>query len=47
VVAASIEADVARLVLVSTEAVLADGRPLVNVDETHPRPSRPVGSASR
>jgi nucleoside-diphosphate-sugar epimerase len=47
VVAASIEADVARLVLVSTEAVLADGRPLVNVDETHPRPSRPVGEYAR
>jgi nucleoside-diphosphate-sugar epimerase len=36
-------AGVPRLVHVSTEAVLADGRPLRNVDETHPRPARLVG----
>ena len=36
-------AGVARLVHVSTEAVLADGRPLVNVDETFPRPPRVYG----
>lgn len=32
-----------RVVHVSTEAVLADGKPLVRVDETRSRPSRPVG----
>jgi nucleoside-diphosphate-sugar epimerase len=36
-----------RLVHVSTEAVLADGRPLVGVDETYPRPARPVGEYAR
>lgn len=40
-------AGVARLVHVSTEAVLADGAPLVRVDETHPRPKRPVGEYAR
>lgn len=32
------DAGVPTFVHVSTEAVLADGRPLVKVDETHPRP---------
>ena len=32
------DAGIPTFVHVSTEAVLADGRPLVNVDETHPRP---------
>lgn len=32
-----------RLVHVSTEAVLVDGSPLVNVDETRPLPERPIG----
>lgn len=36
-------AGVARLVHVSTEAVLMDGRPLVRVDETAPYPERPLG----
>lgn len=43
VIAAARRADVPRLVHVSTEAVLADGRPLLDVDESHPRPRRPVG----
>jgi nucleoside-diphosphate-sugar epimerase len=38
---------VARLVHVSTEAVLADGHPLVCVDETCPRPRHPVGEYAR
>lgn len=38
---------VPRLVLVSTEAVLADGGPLVRVDESHPRPARSVGEYAR
>lgn len=32
-----------RVVHASTEAVLADGSPLVDVDETHPIPDEPVG----
>jgi nucleoside-diphosphate-sugar epimerase len=43
VLAAARAAGVPRLVHVSTEAVLADGRPLHNVDETYPRPARLVG----
>lgn len=35
-------AGVARFVHVSTEAVLADGRPLRGVDETYPYPGRPL-----
>jgi len=38
---------VARVVHVSTEAVLADGHPLVRVDETRPRPVRVVGEYGR
>lgn len=37
-------AGVARLVHVSTEAVLMDGGPLVRVDETAPYPRRPLGA---
>jgi nucleoside-diphosphate-sugar epimerase len=44
VLRAAREAGVSRLVHVSSEAVLADGRPLVRVDETHPLPAHPVGS---
>jgi nucleoside-diphosphate-sugar epimerase len=33
----------ARLVHVSTEAVLADGKPIVQADETRPRTTRPIG----
>lgn len=35
-------ADVPRFAHVSTEAVLADGRPIVNADETRPYPARPL-----
>jgi nucleoside-diphosphate-sugar epimerase len=41
VIAAARAARVPRLVHVSTEAVLADGLPLVQVDERHPVPTRP------
>lgn len=37
-------AGVKRLVHVSTEAVLADGSPLSNVDETRPLPADPIGN---
>jgi nucleoside-diphosphate-sugar epimerase len=40
-------AGVGRVVHLSTESVLSDGRPLRNVDETHPYPARPAGSYSR
>jgi nucleoside-diphosphate-sugar epimerase len=40
-------AGVPRLVHVSTEAVLADGGPLHNVDETHPRPAKVYGDYAR
>lgn len=36
-------AGVKRLVHVSTEAVLVDGGPMANLNETHPLPTRPVG----
>jgi nucleoside-diphosphate-sugar epimerase len=36
-------AGVKRLVHISTEAVLVDGTPLVNVNETWPVPERPIG----
>ncbi len=36
-------AGVKRLVHVSSEAVLVDGEPLVNADETKPLPERPIG----
>lgn len=47
VLAAARAAGVPRVVHLSTEAVLADGRPLVGVDETHPVPARPVGEYAR
>ena len=43
VIAAARAAGVRRLVHVSTEAVLADGNPIVRADETAPYPERPVG----
>lgn len=43
VLAAARTVGVPRLVHVSTEAVLVGGRPLVNADETWPRPARPLG----
>lgn len=42
VLRAAERAGVSRLVHVSTEAVLADGRPLQNVDETAPYPARHI-----
>lgn len=42
VLAAARTAGVPRLVHVSTEAVLLDGSPLVDVDEARPRPARPL-----
>jgi nucleoside-diphosphate-sugar epimerase len=36
-----------RVIHLSTESVLAAGRPLVNVDESHPLPRRPAGGYSR
>lgn len=41
--AAAKAAGVPRFVHVSTEAVLADGKPIVRVTETAPYPARPVG----
>ncbi|MDY7228377.1 NAD-dependent epimerase/dehydratase family protein [Hyalangium rubrum] len=39
-------AGVKRLVHVSTEAVLVDGTPTANMDETRPLPSKPIGHYS-
>ncbi len=47
VVRAAQASGVARLVHVSTEAVLADGKALRNVDETYPIPARPLGAYAR
>src|SRR2546428_789915 len=43
VIAAARAAGVRRLVHVSTEAVLVGGGPIVDVDETRPRPARNIG----
>jgi nucleoside-diphosphate-sugar epimerase len=43
VLAAARAAGVRRLVHVGTEAVLADGRPIVRADEDTPMPEKPVG----
>ncbi len=40
-------AAVAKVIHLSTESVLATGRPLVNVDETMPLPPKPAGGYSR
>ena len=40
-------AGVRRMIHISTESVLLDGRPLVNVSESHPLPRRPAGRYSR
>lgn len=42
--AAARAAKVPRLVHVSSEAVLADGAPIVGADETRPRPAKPTGN---
>jgi len=41
------DAGVPVLVHISTEAQLAEGKPLVRVDETHPRPEKPAGDYPR
>ena len=43
VLSAARRAGVSRVVHVSTEAVLVDGNPIVDADETVPRPRRPLG----
>jgi nucleoside-diphosphate-sugar epimerase len=43
VLAAARAAGVGRVVHVGTEAVLADGKPIVRADETRPLPARPAG----
>jgi nucleoside-diphosphate-sugar epimerase len=43
VLAAARAAGVRRLVHISTEAVLADGRPIVDADENRPLPEKPIG----
>lgn len=43
VLAAARAAGVKRIVHVSTEAVLADGKPIVRADETRPRTTKPAG----
>lgn len=40
-------AGIQRAIILSTESVLADGHPLINVDEQHPLPRRPAGFYSR
>ncbi|MEZ5946239.1 MAG: NAD-dependent epimerase/dehydratase family protein [Hyphomonas sp.] len=40
-------AGIKRAVHISTEAVLMDGKPIVNADETWPIPSKPAGGYSR
>jgi nucleoside-diphosphate-sugar epimerase len=40
-------AGIRKVIHISTESVLATGRPLVNVDETTPLPKRPAGGYSR
>jgi nucleoside-diphosphate-sugar epimerase len=42
--AAARTAGVKRFVHVSTEAVLADGKPIVRADETRPLPAKPMGA---
>lgn len=46
VLAAAAQAQVARVVHISTESVLLDGRALVHADESHPYPLRPAGGYS-
>jgi len=46
VLEAGSEAGVKKIVHISTDSVLQDGRPLRNVDETAPYPNRPAGAYS-
>lgn len=41
------QAGIGRAVHISSESVLADGRPIVNADESWPLPRRPAGGYSR
>ncbi|MBN8724848.1 MAG: NAD-dependent epimerase/dehydratase family protein [Acidobacteria bacterium] len=41
--AAALEAKVAKFVHVGTEAVLVGGPPIINVDESRPKPAKPLG----
>ncbi|HSW12593.1 MAG TPA: NAD-dependent epimerase/dehydratase family protein [Solimonas sp.] len=47
VIAAARAAKLPRLVHISTEAVLADGAPIVDADETRPLPAKPNGAYPR
>ncbi|NKL55077.1 NAD-dependent epimerase/dehydratase family protein [Rhizobium leguminosarum] len=47
VMEAAHRAGIRKVIHLSTESVLATGRPLVNVDETIPLPRKPVGGYSR
>lgn len=47
VLAAARSAGVRQVIHLSTEAVLADGRPLERIDETYPRPDHPIGEYAR
>jgi nucleoside-diphosphate-sugar epimerase len=47
VFAAARTAGIGRAIQLSTESVLADGHPLIDVDERHALPRRPAGSYSR
>jgi len=44
---ASKQARIRKFVHVSTEAVLADGNPIINADENTPKPLKPIGEYSR
>lgn len=46
VFAAAAAAGIRTALHLSTESVLADGRPLINVNETHPLPAKPAGAYS-
>lgn len=41
------QAGIGRALHISSESVLADGRPIINADETWPLPRRPAGGYSR
>ncbi|AXQ28654.1 NAD-dependent epimerase/dehydratase family protein [Solimonas sp. K1W22B-7] len=47
VIAAARAAGLPRLVHISTEAVLADGQPIIEADETRPLPQKPNGAYPR
>ena len=47
VLEAARRAGIARVVVISTESVLLDGKPLVNANESQPFPRRPAGEYTR